>query len=136
MNRFPRICLLAIIVTGCGGAAPRDSANEFKGEDRKVAAAVEALETAGREADADAVCTKLLADELLATLKQQGVTCRTAIKQQFRLANSFDVTVDDVTITGDKAVAKVTSGTGSDEKPETLELVRSGAAWKISLLRQ
>jgi hypothetical protein len=47
----------------------------------------------------------------------------------------MDLTVDDVTISGEKASAKVTSGTGDSKKTDTLELEKSGAAWRISSLR-
>jgi hypothetical protein len=126
---------VAVAIGGCGGAAPRDSAKEFSGEKAKVAAPVEALETAARDRKAEPVCSQLLSDRLLAQLKEQGTNCRTAVKEAFEDADSLDLTVDEITITGDKAVAKITSGTGSDKKSDTLELARDGAVWKIDLLR-
>ena len=56
-------------------------------------------------------------------------------KDAFEDADSFDLTVKDVTITGTSASAKLTAGTGSDEKDYTLEFARDGTAWKISSLR-
>ena len=47
MRTFASLCLVAVAVSGCGGA-PRDSAKEFKGEERAVAAAIESLESAAR----------------------------------------------------------------------------------------
>jgi len=128
------LCLLALTATGCGGAA-RDSAKSFKGEEQKVAAVVEQLEKAARADKPGTVCTSLLSDTLLATLKKLGTTCTAGVKDAFADADSFDLTVDDVAITGDKATAKVASGTGSDEKTDTLELQRAGTTWKIASLR-
>jgi hypothetical protein len=127
--------LLTLAVAGCGGAAPRDSAKEFSGEKAKVADPVEALETAARDRKPAVVCSELLSDRLLAQLKQQGTNCKTAVKEAFDDADSLDLTVDEITISGDKATAKVTSGTGSDKKTDTLDLARDGAVWKIDLLR-
>ncbi len=127
------LCALAVALAACG-AAPRDSAKEFDGAERSVAATVEDLESAARGNDPDAVCSKLLSERLLATLRQQGTRCVTAVKQAFQDADSFDLTVDDVSIRGDRASAKVVSGTGSKEKTDTLQLERVGAGWRISSL--
>src|SRR5687768_3377515 len=129
------LCFLALALSACGSAAPRDSAQEFSGAERAVADAVEAMETAARDDDAGELCTKLFSERLLTALKQQGTNCTTAVSEAFDDASSKDLTVDDVTISGDTATAKVTSGTGSNEKTDTLELERDGAAWKIASLR-
>jgi hypothetical protein len=128
------LCLLAAVATGCGGT-PRDSAKSFKGEDQKVASVVEQLEKAARADKPATVCTTLLSDTLLATLKKQGTTCTTGVKEAFADADSFDLTVDDVAISGATATAKVISGTGSKKKTDTLELQRAGTTWKIASLR-
>jgi predicted lipoprotein len=128
------LCVLALALTACGAAA-RDSAKDFKGAERGVAAAVEDLESAARKNDSGQACTKLLAAGLLTALKAKGTTCETAVKEAFKDADSLDLTVEDVTISGTKASAKVTSGSGSHKKSDTLELERAGAGWRISSLR-
>ncbi|HEX6390443.1 MAG TPA: hypothetical protein VFZ89_13365 [Solirubrobacteraceae bacterium] len=127
------LCALALALTACG-AEPRDSTTEFKGDERAVAKTVEDLETAARDDDSTAVCTKLLAEELLTALKAQDKTCATAVKDAFRDADAKDLTVDEVTISGERATAKVTSGTGNSKKAGTLQLERSGAGWRITSL--
>jgi hypothetical protein len=128
-------CLLTIALAGCGGAAPRDSAKSFKGEKAKVAAPVEALEQAARDHKPQTVCSRLLTARLLAQLKAQGTNCKTAVKEAFDDADSVDLTVDAVTITGNRATARVISGKGSSKKTDTLQLARDDATWKIDLLR-
>ena len=135
MRTFALICLLAVVIAGCGSSAPRDSAEEFSGEKAKVASPIEALETAARDRAPEIVCSQLLTERLLAQLKETGTNCRTAVKEAFDDADSVDLTVDQITISGDKATAKVTSGKGSDKKSDTLELTRDGVVWKIDLLR-
>ncbi len=134
MRTIAILGLLAVAMTGCGGAAPRDSTQDFKGDERSVAAVVEQLEEAARTNKPATVCGKLLSDTLLATLKEQGTSCRTGVKQGFDDADSIDLSVKDVSISGDKATAKIVSGTGSKEKNDTLELARDGATWKIEQL--
>ncbi len=128
------LCVLACSLAACG-AETRDSAKEFSGAQRAVAAAVEDLEAAARDDDSEAVCTKLLAESLLAELKARGTNCTAAVKDAFKDADSMDLTVDDVTISGEQATAQVTSGTGDSKRSDTLELERAGAGWRISSLQ-
>jgi hypothetical protein len=128
------LCVLALVLSACG-ATPRDSARDFSGAKRGVASTVEDLEDAARKDDPGRLCTTLLTDGLLTALKKQGTNCVTATKQAFKDADSLDLTVDEVTISGNTATAKVTSGTGSKEKTDTLELERDGTTWKVSALR-
>ena len=129
------VCLLTLLLSACGSTAPRDSAEKFSGADKAVAAAVEGLEEAAREDDPERLCTQLLSAKLLATLKQQGTNCTTAVREAFKDASSKDLTVDDVSINGETATAKITSGTGSNEKSDTLQLEKAGAGWKIASLQ-
>jgi len=129
------VCLLALLLSACGSAAPRNSAEQFSGAERAVAAAVEGVEEAANDDDADRLCTRLLSEKLLATLEEQGTSCTTAVSDAFKDASSKDLTVEDVTISGDTATAKVISGSGSSEKTDTLQLEQAGEAWKISSLR-
>jgi len=128
------LCFLALWLAACG-AEPRDSAKEFTGDERAVAAAVEDLESAARDDDSAAVCTKLFAPRLLTTLEQAKTNCATAVEDAFQDADAVELTVDDVTISGTTARATVTSGTGSNKRTDTLELQKVGAAWRISSLR-
>jgi len=128
------LCVLALTLAACG-AEPRDSAEEFTGDERAVALAVEKLESAARDKDDTEVCTKLFSAQLLATLKARGKNCPAAVKDAFKDADALDLTVEDVTIRGATATAKVTSGTGDDERTDTLALEKAGTAWRISSLQ-
>jgi len=133
VKQLATVFLLALVATGCG-AAPRDSSEDFKGDERAVAAVVEDLEATARDNDPDKVCSKLLTDSLLAAIKAQGTKCTTGIKEGFEDADSFDVKVEEVTISGRSATAKVVSGRGSTEKTDTMQLERDGTVWKIASL--
>ncbi len=125
--------LLALAVTGCG-EAPRDSAQEFKGDERAVAAVVERLESAARDNDPAVVCTRLLSTRLLEALRAQGTNCPTGVREGFRDADSVDLTVEDVEIRGTRATATVEYRSRSEDRKATLQLDREGNAWKLSSL--
>jgi hypothetical protein len=127
------LCLLALAVAGCG-AAPRDSAQDFKGDERAVAAVVERLESAARDNEPAVVCSRLLSTRLLTALRQQGTNCATGVREGFRDADSVDLTVDDVEIRGTRATAKVEYRSRSQDRTATLQLDREGNAWKLSSL--
>ena len=126
-------CILVIAIAGCG-AAPKDSAQDFQGDERAVAAVVEQLETEARHDNPDKICATVLSDKLITTLQSQGTNCRTAVKEALRDTDQFDLTVDDVNISGQSATVKVTSGRGGNKKDDTLTLVREGGGWTISAL--
>jgi hypothetical protein len=131
MRSLAALCLVALGVAGCG-AAPRDSAQDFKGEQHAVAAVVERLEAAGRDDKPDVVCTELLSTKLLAAVRAQGTNCKTGVGESFKDADSFDITVKGVVIRGTHATATARYRRGSDDQTATLELDREGANWKIS----
>jgi hypothetical protein len=133
MRSVAALCLLALALAGCG-AAPRDSAKDFKGDERPVADVVERLEKAARDDDPAIVCKTLLSAKLLAALRAQGTNCNTGVKEAFKDADSFDITVDDVSIAGTTARAKVKYRSLSDDKTATLTLDREAGTWKISSL--
>ncbi len=128
------LSVVALAVVGCGSGAT-DSAEDFEGEERAVARTIEQLEDAGRDSAERRICADLLADSLLDRLEKAGTNCTTAVREALEDTDSFDIKVDDVTINGDSATARVTSGrSGGDEESDTLTLQRDGARWKISSL--
>jgi hypothetical protein len=117
------------LATGCGTAGS-DSAKDFSGVREDVAGTVEDLESAARSSDEDEICTRLLAGALIDTLRSGGQSCTSAVSDALDDADTFDLTVKSVTVTGDKATAVV----DSKEKTanDTFALVKEGGRWKIS----
>jgi hypothetical protein len=127
------LSVLAVVVSGCG-AGDSDSAKDFDGAKRPVAVAVEDLQQAGEDDEPAKICDDLLAASLLQRLRQAGTNCRTAVSDALDDADNFKLDVDDVRIAGRTATARVTSGSGDQEKTDTLRLEREGRAWKIASL--
>lgn len=135
MRSLAALCVLVVALSGCASAGSKDSAKNFNGQERAVAKVIEALQTAAAKDDPGKVCTQLLSTSLLDALKKTGTNCKTGVKEGFDDADSQELEVDDVTINGQTATAKVTSGsTGSDKKTDVLTLDLEGTAWKISSL--
>jgi hypothetical protein len=118
--------LSATVAAGCGAGAG-DTA-EFEGEEAKVAEVVEDLQAAADEDEARRVCTDLLAREVA---QQLGDRCTEAIDQAFDEADTSQLAVEDVRISGTTARARVSTGT-DDEDEELVELVREGNVWRIA----
>ena len=132
-RRLTPIVLLAVaaVLAACGGQA--SSVEEFEGQERSVAQAVEDLSEAGRDKDTDRICRQLLAPELVQRLRDRNRDCESAIDSALDDADSFDLEVTDIRVTGDRAVARVESGTGKDDV-DRLQLVRAGRGWRIASL--
>jgi hypothetical protein len=128
------LAALALAAGGCtssGGSG--DSAADFQGEQRRVADVVEDLETAGSDGDQDEICSRILAAGLVDRLEERG-GCRRLVNGALEDVDTFGLTVESVRITGDRAVAQVTTDTGDRERAATLRLVREGGRWKVAEL--
>ena len=121
------------LATGCG-AAGSDSATDFTGVKKDVAAAVEDLESAARKSDQGEICRNLLSASLIATIRSSsdGQTCTSAISDALDDADTFNMTVKSVTVEGTTATAVV----DSKEKTanDTFKLVKERGRWRIESL--
>jgi hypothetical protein len=121
------IALLAgVLLAGCGGA-PADDTSDFSGAEKEVAGVIEDLQAAADEDAPKRVCDDLLAQALT---RELGDRCPQAMAQAFDDADTSEIAVQDVRISGATARARITVGTEDDE--ELLELVREGDVWRIA----
>lgn len=98
-----------------------------------MAVAVEDLQDAARDGDSRKICDDLLAGRLLASLRQAGTSCRQGVEKALDDADTFELDVKDVRVSGTRADARVTAGADDDET-DTLSLVREQGNWKIASL--
>ncbi len=129
------LCASALTLSACG-ATTKDSATNFKGDQKAVAQAVEDLQSATRKGDESKICTDLLAPALVTKIKANDKDgCEPALKDALRDVDSWELQVKKVAISGTSATATVTSDVGkTDDRVDTLTLVKVGKAWKISEL--
>ena len=119
------------VATGCG-AAGSDSASDFTGVKKDVADAVEDLESAARKSDEGEICGRLLTSSLVQTIRSAGRSCTSGIADAIDDADTFDMTVKSVTVTGTTATAVVDSKEKATN--DTFKLVKEGGRWKIASL--
>ena len=126
MRRPLATCLtLLLLASGCGGTA--SSAGDFEGAEAEVATAIEDLQQAATDGEERRICRQLLSAELA----RSAGDCNAAVQQALDDADTNELTVQDVRVTGTTATARVETGT-REQQTETFQLVREGDSWRIS----
>jgi hypothetical protein len=118
------------LATGCG-ASTSNSASKFSGVKKDVATTVDDLSSAAKKSDEAKICTDLLTPALIATLRASNASsCNTAVNDAIKDAETFDMTVKTVNVSGNNATAVVDSKNKSAN--DTFALEKVGGRWKIS----
>jgi hypothetical protein len=129
------LIVAAALLAGCGAQqSTSDSTDKFQGQQRLVATAVEDLQSAATDENEDKICRDILSRALAGRLASAGNGCPAAIHTAIRDADTVDLTVSSVRVTGDRATAQVTSKTGQKDRRYALQLVRERGAWRIDSL--
>ena len=124
--------VLAALAAGCAGGA--SSSSDFQGEEKKVADQVEKLETAGKSGNAKEICTEVLAKSVSDQIAQAGSSCEDELDKAIKDADDFSLDVEDVTINGNTATAKVKGKEGGKDQVRTFEFERDGSDWRATTL--
>src|SRR4051812_24905061 len=123
---------LALALSACGTAAPRQD-SKFKNSDQAaIAKLVDDLAAAGRAKNASKICTEILAKQLVDELKSAGGNCETEMKRAIDDAQDFDLRVKDVKVTGTTATAQVSQG--DTKKTATFAFVKEKGGWRATAL--
>jgi hypothetical protein len=123
------LAALALVLTGCGSSGPT--------EEQQVRTTLTAFSRATAAKDYQALCDRLLAPSLIASLKKIGLPCEIALQQGLGEVRQPRLIVGRVTVKGKSAVAEVrSSAEGEEPSKDNVELVRTGAGWRISSLAQ
>jgi outer membrane lipoprotein-sorting protein len=124
------LSLVAALALGACGQA--SSVSNFKGEEAKVAQVVEDLEADGNRTQADDICSGLLTKALQEKVAAPGASCAAEMKKALEDADTFALTVDDVTVSGTTATARVSGKDDNDRKiVRTFGFTKDGASWRI-----
>jgi hypothetical protein len=127
------IAAVAALLAGCTTtSSSSDTSGNFSGQQRLVANAVEDLQSAASDGDEGKICRDLLAQSLANRLAARGGGCARVVDAAIKDADTFDLAVQSVQVTGDRATARVKSETGDTDKVGTLQLARERGAWRIS----
>lgn len=129
----PLALLASLALAGCTTRSTSDdSTGEFRGDQRLVANTVEDFESAASEGDEDKICRDLLARALVTQYGQRGGSCERAVDGALKDTDSFEMTVERVTINGAEASVRVRSDRGKKDLQQSLTLVKQGQGWRIS----
>jgi hypothetical protein len=131
MKRLLPVALALIALAGCGGEQESDL-DRFQGPDREVAQKVEDLQEAGEGRNPEDICSDILSRTLVDQLEAAGTTCRDEMEKAIEDADDFDLDVQDVTVNGDQATARVRRG--DDGPTATFEFVRENGQWRATSL--
>jgi hypothetical protein len=127
------IAAAASLLAGCAGAPSSSTKGAtFKGEQLRVSNAVEDLQSAAAKSDETKICRDLLARSLAGRLAARGGGCPQVVDAAIKDADTFDLAVQSVQITGDRATARVKSETGTKDRVTTLQLVLERGAWRVA----
>ena len=124
--------LLAALAAGCGASA--SSAGDFEGEERRVADLVEKLQSAAETGDAAEICSEVLAGYLREEMEAADINCEQELDKAIQDADDFELEVEDVSITGDTATARVRGRDGEEESVRTFEFQRETGGWRATSL--
>lgn len=126
----------AVGLAGCTAQSSKDSAEDFQGEERRVAEVIEDLQDAARKRDGDEVCKTLLAESLVRSITQaSGEACAEAMDDALGDVDATELQVEKISIQGQDATATVRGEAGDDERTDTMTLRRQGRQWRIAGLR-
>ena len=124
--------VVAALAGGCG--ASTSSSTDFEGEEKAVADQVEKIQSAGEARDSKQLCDEVLAKDLRDAIAAAGSSCEVELDKAIRDADDFTLEVQDVTIAGDTATAKVVAGTGDQKQTRDFEFQRDGESWRATSL--
>jgi hypothetical protein len=120
--------VLALALAGCSTAG--SSSSKFSGAQGDVAKVVSDLAQAGQRKDAQKICTEIIAQSLVRQIGAAGTTCQAEMKKAIDDADDFDLMVENVTINGNNATARVKRGkTGPTA---TFKFVRESGGWRAT----
>jgi hypothetical protein len=126
-RRLAAVAAGALVLAGCGNAKPSD--------EEQVRSTLTSFSRATAAKDYQTICDRLLAPSLIAALKKIGLPCEIALQQGLGDVREPRLLVGAVTVQGKRATADVrSSAEGQPPSKDTIELVRTGAGWRISSL--
>jgi ABC-type oligopeptide transport system substrate-binding subunit len=140
MTSRPSTALLAVALAAAAlaaGCAPQtttssNSVSKFRGDQRAAAQTVEDLQAAADDSNETKICSQVLAKALADRLAAANHGCPAAVNEAIKDADSTDMTVEAVRVTGNRATARVKFETGKKDRRANIALVREGGGWRIA----
>lgn len=137
--RLTAAVLAALLVAGCTTSS-KDSTDDFKGEARQVAVAIEDYQDAARKGDEEEICNDLLDAQLVRAIERQAGgrkgSCPDRLSDSLRDVDTFEIDVEKVAVNGTRATATIKSEGRDKDRTDTITLVKGGtpARWRIATI--
>ena len=122
----------ALVLAGCG-AAP-SSSGDFEGDREEVAEAIEEIQSAAQRREADRLCRDLLSRRLRDAVAAGGTSCDSEVEKATEDADAYELEVQDVTVTGTTASARVKGEAGERDVTRTFRMVKEDGRWRADAL--
>lgn len=119
-----------LFLVGCT-QTETSSVGDFQGAERDVAQRVADLADAGTKRKPADICGGIVSEDLQTQIAQGGADCTSEMKKAVEDADDFDLQVEDVTVTGGTATARVKSTDRDRTVTRTFQFVREGGDWRI-----
>lgn len=131
MLRRTAIVLALVLPLGAAGCSTTGStSSKFSGAQGDVAKVVSDLSQAGQRKDAQKICTQILSQSLVRQIGAAGSTCQAEMKKAIDDADDFDLTVQRVSVHGNRATALVKRG--KKGPTATFTFVRENGGWRAT----
>lgn len=138
MSLRPRaaIAVIGVLCTAIGVSAcgETSSTGSYKGESKKVAQTISNLQNDATTRNAGKVCSRDLAASVVKRLESNGDTCKKVLEKQLDEVDTYSLTVDSISVSGNDAKAKVKSIWSGKEKVHEVAFVKEGDSWKVASL--
>src|SRR5690242_10710649 len=128
------VALLPLVaVTALAGcAAPGSTTSSgLSGQAKDVASVVSSLATDGQRRKESDICDTLLSKALVAKVAQGGASCAAEMKKAVEDADQFTLDVQNVSVNGNTATARVRSADRGNDVFRTFRFVRENGGWRI-----
>jgi hypothetical protein len=118
------VCTWAL--AGCGGGPTPDE---------QIRETLARFQRATAAHDYGALCDRILAPQLIETVKRIGLPCELALQKGFEGVRDPQLSVGAITVEGERASAQVrSSAAGQAPSEDTVDLVKVGDGWRIASL--
>jgi hypothetical protein len=131
MRRASALACLLLCALGATACGTTTSTASFKGAEHEAAQTIADLQTDITSSERKKICERDLAAPSVAKLG--GIkACETAVKNRLSEIDNTELTVEHVTIEGDKATAQVKSVYGGKKQIRSVTLAKEGSRWRIT----
>jgi hypothetical protein len=124
--------VLALSVGGCSltGKSSTSNSGSFTGTQGDVASTINAFSSDASSNNAAAICSNILSSAALARIAHAG-DCKTIITNQLKTINDFTVTIEDIHVNGNTAVAHVQTSHNGKKVIQPVTLVHEPSGWRV-----